>query len=444
MNSRPIAPQNDLLSIDKNNIWHPYSAMQSDIPVYQVASAKGVRVRLADGRELIDGMASWWCAIHGYNHPVLNKAAKQQLEKMAHIMFGGFTHEPAINLVEKLVEITPDPLTKVFLADSGSVSVEVAMKMAIQYWNARSQKSKQRFVSLRHGYHGDTFGAMSVCDPVTGMHSLFSDVLPQQFFVDSPGCQFGATSRKQDTDALESIFSHHHEEIAALILEPIVQGAGGMRIYSADYLARARQLCDQYHILLIADEIATGFGRTGKLFACEQAGISPDIMCIGKSLTGGYMTLAATLTTEHVSETIDSGNPGLFMHGPTFMANPLACAVSLASINLLLSTDWSTNIRRINKALKKGLAPCKDLDQVEQVRTLGAIGVVELKLPVDMKSITQQFVDAGVWIRPFGKLVYLMPPYITDDDDLNRLCQVIYDVVSKLPEYIHLTADIEV
>ena len=434
MNSRPTAPQNDLLSIDKNNIWHPYSAMQSDIPVYEVTSAQGVRVKLSDGRELIDGMASWWCAIHGYNHPVLNQAITQQLEKMAHIMFGGFTHEPAIKLVEKLVEITPGPLTKVFLADSGSVSVEVAMKMAIQYWNARGQKRKQRFVSLRHGYHGDTFGAMTVCDPVTGMHSLFSDVLVKQFFVDSPSCQFGATSRKQDTDALESVFKKHHGEIAALILEPIVQGAGGMRIYSADYLARARQLCDQYHILLIADEIATGFGRTGKIFACEHADISPDIMCIGKSLTGGYMTLAATLTSEQVSSTIDLGNPGVFMHGPTFMANPLACAVSLASINLLLSTEWSTNIRRINKALTAGLKACEDLDQVEQVRTLGAIGVVELKSSVDMKFITQQFVDAGVWIRPFGKLVYLMPPYITSDDDLNRLCAVIYDVVRRLPQ----------
>ena len=428
-----LEPRNDLLEIDNNNIWHPYSAMQSDIPVFQVASAQGVRVKLADGRELIDGMASWWCAIHGYNHPVLNQSVEKQLENMAHVMFGGFTHEPAIRLVEKLVEITPQPLSKVFLADSGSVSVEVAMKMAIQYWNARSQENKQRFVSLRNGYHGDTFGAMSVCDPVTGMHSLFSEVLTQQFFVDSPACQFGESARQQDIDSLESILKQHHEEIAALILEPIVQGAGGMRIYSADYLARARQLCNQYDILLIADEIATGFGRSGKLFACEHADISPDIMCVGKSLTGGYMSLAATLTTEAVSSTIDSGNPGVFMHGPTFMANPLACAVSVASINLLLSQDWSAEIQRINKALTIGLAKCEGLTQVAQVRTLGAIGVVELKSPVDMKSITRQFVDAGVWIRPFGKLVYLMPPYITNDDDLSALCQVICEVVKKLP-----------
>jgi len=433
MKNQATASQNDLLNIDKNNIWHPYSAMQSDIPIFQVTSAKGVRVKLVDGRELIDGMASWWCAIHGYNHPILNRAASQQLEKMAHVMFGGFTHEPAIKLVEKLVEITPKPLTKVFLSDSGSVSVEVAMKMAIQYWNSRSQKSKQRFVSLRHGYHGDTFGAMSVCDPVTGMHSLFSEGLSKQFFVDSPGCQFGDQARARDIQALEVIFKNHHEEIAALILEPIVQGAGGMRMYSADYLVQARQLCDRYHILLIADEIATGFGRTGKLFACEHAEISPDIMCIGKSLTGGYMTLAATLTSEQVSSTIDQGNPGVFMHGPTFMANPLACAVALASINLLLESEWAANIHRINKALTAGLKPCQELDPVEQVRTLGAIGVVELKLPVDMKTITQQFVDAGVWIRPFGKLVYLMPPYITEDEDLEKLCAVIYQTLEKSP-----------
>jgi len=433
LKNRSLETQNDLLEIDDNNIWHPYSAMHSDIPVYQITSAQGVRVKLADGRELIDGMASWWCAIHGYNHPVLNQAVSKQLEHMAHVMFGGFTHEPAIRLVEKLVEITPQPLSKVFLADSGSVSVEVAMKMAIQYWNARSKKNKQRFVSLRSGYHGDTFGAMSVCDPVTGMHSLFSDVLTQQFFVESPGCQFGETARQQDIDSLESILKQHHEEIAALILEPIVQGAGGMRFYSADYLASARQLCDQYEILMIADEIATGFGRSGKMFACEHADVSPDIMCVGKSLSGGYMTLAATLTTEAVSSTIDSGNPGVFMHGPTFMGNPLACAVSLASIDLLLGQDWSAEVRRINNALTTGLAICKDFNQVAQVRTLGAIGVVELKSPIDMKSITQQFVDAGVWIRPFGKLVYLMPPYITNDDDLKTLCRVICEVVKKLP-----------
>ena len=423
-----------LLAIDRDHIWHPYSAMQAGTPVYPVESANGVRIKLSDGNEIIDGMASWWCAIHGYNHPALNAAISTQLESMAHVMFGGLTHAPAINLVNRLVEITPEPLTKVFLADSGSVAVEVAMKMAIQYWNAKSRPGKQKFLSLRNGYHGDTMGAMSVCDPVTGMHSLFTDVLTRQFFVESPACGFGDTARGEDIDALDKLLKHHHDEIAAMILEPIVQGAGGMRFYSADYLAKARALCDQYEVLLIADEIATGFGRSGELFACEHASISPDIMCIGKALTGGYMTLAATLTTEQVSQGIDQGNPGVFMHGPTFMANPLACAVSLASIDLLLASDWQENIRRISERLESGLSPCQNYEQVQEVRTLGAIGVVELKAAVDLKSITRQFVDAGVWIRPFGKLVYLMPPYITGDQDLDILCQAICKIIRKLPQ----------
>ena len=433
-----MSPENkafdtDLLNIDSQHIWHPYSPMHSDTPVYPVVSASGVRLKLADGRELIDGMASWWCAIHGYNHPVLNEAIRDQLDQMAHVMFGGLTHEPAIRLVEKLVSITPEPLTAVFLADSGSVSVEVAMKMAIQFWHAKGQVDKQRFVSLRHGYHGDTFAAMSVCDPDTGMHSLFSDVLTQQFFVDTPGCGFGNTARQSDIDALESVLKQHHRSIAALILEPIVQGAGGMRFYSADYLANARRLCDQYEVLLIADEIATGFGRSGKLFACDHASISPDIMCIGKSLTGGYMTLAATLATDHIASTIDGGSPGVFMHGPTFMANALACAVSLASIELFESSDCLSSVERINNGLTTGLAPCKALNQVADVRTLGAIGVVELTKPVDMKSITRQFIDEGVWVRPFGKLVYLMPPYVTSDEDLTRLCDAICRIIRELP-----------
>ena len=352
---------------------------------------------------------------------------------MAHVMFGGFTHQPAIKLVKKLVEIAPEPLTKVFLADSGSVSVEVAMKMAIQYWNAKSKKTKQRFVSLRNGYHGDTFGAMSVCDPITGMHSLFSDVLAQQYFADSPKCRFGSIAQDADLESLESILKQHHAEIAAFILEPIVQGAGGMRLYSADYLSKARQLCDRYQVLMIADEIATGFGRSGRLFACEHVGIAPDIMCIGKSLTGGYMTLAATMTTEEVSQTIDAGNPGIFMHGPTFMGNPLACSVALASINLLLENDWQRQVDRISHGLEEGLSYCRSLDQVAEVRTLGAIGVVELKSAVDMKTIMQQFVDAGVWVRPFGKLVYLMPPYVIDDDDLKLLCGAVFEVIKKQP-----------
>ena len=423
---------NDLLSIDNQHVWHPYSAMHNKATIYSVKDASGVRLKLSDGRELIDGMASWWCAIHGYNHAVLNQAVTNQLGKMSHVMFGGLTHEPAIRLVEKLIAITPGDLTSVFLADSGSVSVEVAMKMAIQYWHACDKPEKQRFVSLRNGYHGDTFGAMSVCDPVTGMHSLFSKALPGQFFVQSPKCGFGNPARKEDLDALESILDKNHQSIAALILEPVVQGAGGMRFYSADYLRKARDLCDQYQVLLIADEIATGFARSGKLFACEHAGICPDIMCIGKALTGGYMTLAATLTSDHIATAIDSGVPGVFMHGPTFMANPLACATALASIELLESQDWMSNIKRINSKLESGLSPCKRLSQVAEVRTLGAIGVVELQNPVDMETITRKFVDAGVWIRPFGRLVYLMPPYIIEDRDLQQLCKVICKTIESL------------
>ena len=419
----------DLLRIDREHIWHPYSAMHNEAPVYPVVSAQGVRLRLADGRELIDGMASWWCAIHGYNHPVLNDAVQAQLAKMAHVMFGGLTHEPAIRLVEKLVAITPEPLSAVFLADSGSVSVEIAMKMAMQYWQAAGQPAKHRFISLRQGYHGDTLAAMSVCDPVNGMHRLFSGALTQQYFVDAPNCRFGGLARDADVDALESVLRQYHASSAALILEPIVQGVGGMRFYSADYLARARQLCDQYGVLLIADEIATGFGRSGRMFACEHAAISPDILCMGKSMTGGYMTLAATLATDHVAATIDGGEPGVFMHGPTFMANPLACAVSLASIGLLESGDWASHVARISRGLQAGLSPCAVLPGVREVRVLGAIGVVVLKEAVDMPSITRQFVEAGVWVRPFGRLVYLMPPYVISDADLSQLCHAVCEVV---------------
>ena len=422
MNSSPEA-------IDAGHIWHPYSAMHSELPVYRVESASGVRLRLADGRELVDGMSSWWCAIHGYNHPRLNQAARAQLEKMSHVMFGGLTHTPATRLVQRLLRIVPSPLQKVFLCDSGSVSVEVAMKMAIQYWQARNRPDKQRFVALRNGYHGDTLGAMSVCDPVTGMHGLFNRVLTQQYFVDRPACRFGETCTDADLSALETLLQRQHADIAALILEPIVQGAGGMYFYAAEFLARASALCSRYDVLLIADEIATGFGRSGRLFACEHAGIAPDIMCIGKALTGGYLSLAATLTTEEVSRTIDSGNPGVFMHGPTFMANPLACAVAVASIELLLESDWQSRIARIEAGLRKGLEPCRDLPGVETVRVLGAIGVVEVKRPVDMKTITARFVEAGVWIRPFGRLVYLMPAYVMEDADLEKLCAALVEVV---------------
>ncbi len=414
--------------IDQHHIWHPYSVMHSELPIYEVASADGVRLTLADSRELIDGMSSWWCMIHGYNHPQMNAALEQQLKKMAHVMFGGLTHEPAKTLSQQLLDITPEPLEKIFFSDSGSVSVEVAMKMALQYWQARRQPQRQCFITLRGGYHGDTFAAMSVSDPDNGMHGLFQSILPKQIFVDRPRCRFGEPCTDDDIAPLEKALKEE-QGIAALIMEPIVQGAGGMWFYSADYLKKVRALCDHYDVLLILDEIATGFGRSGKLFACEHAGISPDIMCIGKALTGGYMTLAATLTTASIASTIDQGKPGVFMHGPTFMASPLACAAASASIDLLLKSDWQSNIHRIEQQLERGLAPCRALDQVEEVRVLGAIGVVEMKRAVNMKSITEAFVEAGVWVRPFGKLVYLMPPYIIGDEDLQTLTNVLVETI---------------
>ncbi len=418
-----------LLEDDKNYVWHPYSSTHSEVPVFAVTSASGVYLKLEDGRQLVDGMSSWWCAIHGYNVSELNHAIKQQLNNMAHVMFGGLTHKPAIELCKKLVEITPKKLTTVFLADSGSVSVEIAMKMAVQYWQAKNNKSKQKFVSLKNGYHGDTLGAMSVCDPITGMHTLFSDMLAKNYFVSSPTCVFGEPCTEEQLVDLKAILKSHHHSIAALILEPIVQGAGGMKFYSADYLKQAKILCEQYGVLLIADEIATGFGRTGKLFACEHANISPDIMCVGKSLTGGYMTLAATLCTKEISDTISTKPPYAFMHGPTFMGNPLACSVALENIALLQTSNWQQNIQRIEQLLIKGLAPCQQFDDVLEVRVLGAIGVVELKQAIDMPMIQQAFVDEGVWIRPFGKLIYLMPAYIIKKDELNFLCQAIFNVL---------------
>ena len=425
-----------LLNDDKKYVWHPYSSTHSDIPVFAVLSANGVYLTLEDGRQLIDGMSSWWCAIHGYNVPELNDAIKQQLESMAHVMFGGLTHAPAVKLCKKLVEITPAKLETVFLCDSGSVSVEVAMKMAIQYWQAQKQSNKphtgkQKFISLRKGYHGDTLGAMSVCDPVTGMHALFTDVLAKNFFIPSPECAFGQPCQAKDLFALKTLLEQHNASIAALILEPVVQGAGGMKFYSADYLKQAKTLCEEYDVLLIADEIATGFGRSGKLFACEHANISPDIMCLGKSLTGGYMTLAATLCTKEISNVISNNPPHVFMHGPTFMANPLACSVALENIRLLQASPWQKNIKAIEKQLISGLQPCKKLDAVHDVRVLGAIGVVELKQAVDMPKIQQDFVDAGVWIRPFGKLIYLMPPYIIQENELKLLCNAIFNVLKQ-------------
>jgi adenosylmethionine-8-amino-7-oxononanoate aminotransferase len=374
-------------------------------------------------------MASWWCAIHGYNHPVLNRAAVAQLGDMAHVMFGGLTHAPAVGLIERLVRLTPAPLSHVFLCDSGSVAVEVAMKMALQYQQAAGRPERVRFLTVRSGYHGDTFDAMSVCDPVTGMHHLFGRVLPQQLFAPAPAPPFGAPCTDADIAELTALARGHRHEIAAVILEPIVQGAGGMRFYSADWLARLRTLCDELDLLLIADEIATGFGRSGRLFACEHAGISPDILCLGKALTGGYLTSAATLASADVAATISGGQPGAFMHGPTFMGNPLACAIANASIDLLLAGDWQADIARIAGRLRVGLAPCRGRPGVAEVRVLGAIGVVEMTTPVPMREVQRRFVERGVWVRPFGRLIYLMPPYIISDDELDALCGAVVEVV---------------
>ncbi|WP_424962842.1 adenosylmethionine--8-amino-7-oxononanoate transaminase [Ekhidna sp.] len=414
-----------LLHFDRDHIWHPYTSLTNPLPTYPIVSAQGVRLRLANGKELIDGMSSWWTAIHGYNVPELNLAAKDQLEKMAHVMFGGITHEPAIRLCQKLAEITPNGLEKVFLADSGSVSVEVAMKMAIQYQHAKGQSQKNKFMTIRNGYHGDTTGAMSVCDPEGGMHHLFSEFLPKHFFVDQPKKRFEESYEEKELANLEQFFRLNADKCAAFILEPIVQGAGGMWFYSPDFLQKIRKLCDEHDMLLIADEIATGFGRTGKLFACEHAGVTPDIMCVGKALTGGYMTLAATLTKQHVAETICNGEAGVFMHGPTFMGNPLACAIANKSLELLLNSGWLERVKAIERQLKKELIPIANSLSVKDVRVLGAIGVVEMKEPIDVPKAQKFFVEKGVWIRPFRNLIYIMPPYIIDEKDLNQTTSAI-------------------
>jgi len=427
----PIDPQT-LLQSDQEHIWHPYASMVNAPPVYPVISASGVRIKLTDGRELIDGMASWWCAIHGYNHPVLNAAIERQLQSMAHVMFGGLTHEPAVALAERLVQLTPAPLTTVFFSDSGSVAVEVAIKMALQYWSVQGRAGKNKLLTIRQGYHGDTIGAMAVCDPVTGMHSLFTGVLTQHYFAPAPGIRYGADWDPDDISAFRDLIATHHRDLAAVILEPVVQGAGGMWFYHPEYMRQVRRLCDEYEVLLILDEVATGFGRSGRLFACEHAGISADIMCIGKALTGGYLTLAATLATRPVAETISDGGRGVFMHGPTFMANPLACAVARASIDLLLSGPWQERIRTIEAQLKQELEPCRQFPNVVDVRVLGAIGVVELDRPVDMHTIPRSFVERGVWIRPFGRLVYLMPPYIIGAEDLHQLTSAVCEVIKQL------------
>ncbi|EGR3002487.1 adenosylmethionine--8-amino-7-oxononanoate transaminase [Vibrio parahaemolyticus] len=412
------------LAFDRHHIWHPYTSTLTPLTCYPVASANGVHIKLEDGTELVDGMSSWWSTIHGYNHPHLNQAAHQQIDQVSHVMFGGITHQPAISLCKKLLSLAPNNLEHVFLADSGSVAVEVSLKMALQYWHAKGER-RPKFLTLRHGYHGDTFAAMSVTDPDNSMHSLYKGFLPEHIFAQSPTCGYWDEWKPEDLADFEHKIDSHHQELAAVILEPIVQGAGGMRIYHPEFLKGVRRLCDKYDLLLIADEIATGFGRTGKLFACEHADIQPDILCVGKALTGGYMTLSATLASKHVADTVCGGDAGCFMHGPTFMGNPLACAVATASLELIEQGNWQQQTQQIETLFSELLPKLEKYDLVKNTRWLGAIGVVETHRPVNMETIQALFVEHGVWIRPFGKLIYMMPPFISKPEDIEKLINAI-------------------
>ena len=422
----------EILAYDREHVWHPYASMRNPIKVWQVESARGVMLSLAGGEEVIDGMSSWWAVAHGYNNEHINEALKRQIAKMSHVMFGGLTHEGAVLLAKRLIEISPRRMQKIFFSDSGSVSVEVAMKMALQYWHSKGVKNKTKFATARGGYHGDTWNAMSVCDPVGGMHSIFSGRLPINFFAPKPNPAFGEPWNEDSIGGMREILRDNRNEIAAVIIEPIVQGAGGMRFYHPQYLKELRALCDELGILLILDEIATGFYRSGRLFACEYAGVEPDIMCVGKALTGGYMSFAATLASDDVADTISNGGVGLFMHGPTFMANPLACAAANARLDLVLQPQTPLNVLRIEKKLKDGLAAARDIKGVADARALGAIGVLEMEKPIDMAKAQELLIERGVWLRPFGRLLYTMPPYISTDSQLERITSAMVEVAGLI------------